>query len=101
MMLKPENLPFDALVFLMERIATEYRSRGIDTIDLSPHDFYRTFGTSEMFEVYADAPSTIGIGSLHDDVMELGKLLQDPDRMPTTVDIERLGNVLRAVSELM
>ncbi len=51
-----------------------------------------------MFDVYADVPYPIGIGSLQDDIAELAKLLGDPERMPTSVDIERLGNVLRAVS---
>jgi hypothetical protein len=100
-MLKPDNVPFAALATLLERIAAEYRQRNIASVDLSARDFYRVFGTAEMFDVYADAPSPIGIGSLYDDIAELAKLLEDPDRMPNAVDIERLGNLLRAVSEVI
>lgn len=100
-MLKPDNVPFAILAKLLERIATGYRQRGITGADLSERDFYRVFGTDEMFDVYAEAPSPIGIGSLHDDLHELGKLLENPDSMPTPLDIERLGNVLRAISEVI
>ena len=90
-----------ALVTVLARIAADYHQRGVETIDLSVHDFYRAFATDEMFDVYAQAPSPIGIGSLHDDITELSKLLADADRIPTALDLERLGNVLRAVSELL
>jgi hypothetical protein len=98
MLLKPDTVSFLALAKLLEGIATEYRQRGIESLDLSSRDFYRVFGTDEMFEVHADLPSTIGIGSLHDDITELAKLLEKPGRMVTAVDIERLGNLLRAIS---
>lgn len=100
-MLKPDNVPFAALASLLERIAAEYRQRGIASVDLSARDFYRVFGTNEMFDVYAGTPSPISIGSLHDDIAELGKLLDDPELMTTPLDVERLGNVLRAVSEVI
>jgi hypothetical protein len=101
MLLKPETVSFIALAKLLERIAAEYQQRGIESVDLSSRDFYRVFGTDEMFEVDADLPSTIGIGSLHDDIIELTKLLEQKGRVVTAVDIERLGNLLRAVSEVL
>jgi hypothetical protein len=55
--------------------------------------------------VYA-APSTpvpmsVPVGSLIDDWNELTKLATSSDPFPTAVDVERLGNVLRAVSEAL
>jgi hypothetical protein len=99
--LTPHHVTLAALETVLHRIVASYRQRGIDSVDLSERDLYRAFGTGEMFDVYADAPSPIGIGSLHDDISELSKLLADPEGFPTAVDIERLGNALRAVSEII
>jgi hypothetical protein len=99
--LTPDHVSLAALAAVLHRIVADYRQRGIDSVDLSAHDFYRAFGTKEMFDVYADAPSPIGIGSLYDDISELSKLLANPEGLSTAVDIERLGNVLRAVSEII
>jgi hypothetical protein len=97
--LKPEAIPLALLARLLEQIAASYQQRGIASTDLSGHDLYRVFTTDEMFDVYADMPQTIAIGSLRDDIAELSKLLDNPERVATAVDIERMGNVLRAVSE--
>ena len=99
--LAPHHLTLDVLATVLGRIAAGYRERGSGTIDLSARDFYRAFGTDEMFDVYAEVQIPIGIGSLHDDIAELSKALTDPEFFPTAVDIERLGNVLRAVSEVI
>ncbi len=99
--LKLEHLPLATLALILQRIAAGYGERGVDRVDLSQRDLYRVFGTDEMFDIHAAAPSPIGIGSLHDDIAELSKLLSNRDRLPTAVDIERLGNVLRAVSEMI
>ncbi len=96
--MKLEHVRLATLASVFRRIAAGYSELGIDQVDLSQRDLYRVFGTDEMFDVYADVPYPIGIGSLQDDIAELAKLLGDPERMPTSVDIERLGNVLRAVS---
>ena len=98
---RPDAVPLMALVSVLQRIAAEYHQRGIKTVDLSERELYRAFATDEMFDVYVPAPSPIGIGSLHDDIAELSKLLADPDRRPTALELERLGNVLRAVSALV
>lgn len=98
---RPDKVPLIALVTVLQRIASAYHQRGIESFDLSACDFYRAFATDEMFDVYAQAPSPIGIGALHDDIAELSKLLANSDRMPTSVDLERLGNLLRAVSALI
>ena len=100
-MYKPENVPLSGLATLLERIVTGYQQRGVANVDLSKNDLYRVFETGEMFDVYAGAPTVVSIGSLHDDMTELSKLLADQDRIPTAVDIERLGNVLRAVAEIV
>jgi hypothetical protein len=99
--LTPDRVMLAALAAVLHRIVADYRQRGIDSVELSERDLYRAFGTGEMFDIYASLPSPVGIGSLHDDMSELSKLLADPERLPTALDIERLGNVLRAVSEII
>jgi len=100
-MLTAENVTLEALAAVLQRIIVDHRQRGIDKVDLSKRDLYRAFGSDEMFDIYGDTPSPIGIGSLRDDIAELSKLLADPACLPTAVDIERLGNVLRAVSDVV
>lgn len=97
----PDRIPIAAVIVLLTRLIGYYRQFGIEAVDLSANDFYRVFATDQMFDVYADTPSPISIGSLHDDIMELSKHLADPDRMPTPLDLERLGNLLRAMSEAL
>jgi hypothetical protein len=99
MKLEPSNVSLADLAAILGQIAVDYQKRGIDGMNLSGHDFYRVFLTNEMFEVYADAPKTNAIGSLQDDITALSKLLDDPDGIATSVDIERIGNILRAISD--
>jgi hypothetical protein len=83
----------------MQEIESGYAQRGIREIDLTGHDFYLTVGTDTMFDVYEQPINPMPIGSLADDLQELAKLTQSSEPFPTAVDVERLGNVLRAVSE--
>jgi hypothetical protein len=53
---------------VLHRAIADCHQRGIDSVDLSAHDFYRAFETGEIFDVYADAPSPVCFNSLHDDV---------------------------------
>jgi hypothetical protein len=50
---------------------------------------------------YAQPQNPMPIGSIADDVKELSQLAADPEPFLMAVDIERLGNVLRAVSEVL
>jgi hypothetical protein len=101
MKLTPNSVSLTVLAALLSRIAAVYQERGVVSTDLSDRDFYRVFFTDEMFDIYANVPDTIPVGSLYDDITELSKLLDDPERMTTPLDIERIGNVLRALSDAM
>lgn len=94
-------IKLSALTALMIKIEAGYAQRGIQGVDISGHDFYRSIGTNVMFDVYAKSVEPMPIGSLDDDLKELAKLAQSEEPFPTAVDVERLGNVLRAVSEVL
>lgn len=95
------NIKLSALTHLMQQIEAGYAARGIREIDLSAFDFYLQVGTDEMFDVYSQPSEPMPVGSLFDDLMELARLAESPEPFPTAVDVERLGNVLRAASEVL
>jgi hypothetical protein len=96
-----QSIKLSVLTTLLQKIEAAYAQRGILEIDLSGQDFYMVVSTDKMFDVYAQPIETMPIGSLSDDLRELAKLAQSSDPFPTAVDIERLGNVLRAVAEVL
>jgi hypothetical protein len=96
-----EPISFQTLITILQQIATGYENRGVVQADLSDKDFYLSIGTTEMFNVYALPSAPLPIGSLADDWKELTKLVNSADPFPTAVDVERLGNVLRAMSEVL
>jgi hypothetical protein len=96
-----ESIPFQTLITILQRIAAGYAERGVVQVDISDKDFYLTIGTAEMFDVYSKPSEPLGVGSLVDDLKELTKLVNESDAFPTAVDVERLGNVLRAMSEVL
>lgn len=96
-----ETLNLMVLLALAQRIVDEYKERGIHEVTLTGKDLYQSVATEDMFDLEADFGDALPIGSLDDDLNELSKLLNDPSRSPTAVDMERLGNVLRAVSQVL
>jgi hypothetical protein len=96
-----QTIKLSTLTQWMKDIESGYAQRGIHEIDLSSHDYYLCVSTDTMFDVYAQPQNPMPIGSIADDVKELTQLAADPEPFPTAVDIERLGNVLRAVSEVL
>jgi hypothetical protein len=94
-------LKLSTLTQWMQEIESGYAQRGIHDVDLSGCDFYHCVSTDVMFEVYAQPEGLMPIGSIVDDVKELAKLTEDSEPFSTALDIERLGNVLRAVSEVL
>lgn len=95
------TIKISVLAALLDRIADHYAERGMLELDTGPHDAYRAVATDEMFDVYTESDGPLPIGSLDDDLTELEKLLTDRDRAVTALDLERLGNVLRAASEIL
>lgn len=96
-----QSLKLSTLTNLLQKIEAGHAQRGIQDVDLSGHDFYISIGTDAMFDVYAKPVQPMPIGSLDDDLKELAKFAQSTEPFPTAVDVERLGNVLRAVSEVL
>jgi hypothetical protein len=92
-------IKLSTLTRLVQQIEAGYAQRGVQEVDLSGYDFYMSIGTDVMFDVYAKPAVPMPIGSLADDLIELTKLAESADPFPTALDVERLGNVLRAVSE--
>jgi hypothetical protein len=101
MMQASDSLNLAALAAVSHRIVDDYRERGIQEVSLTGKDMYHSVATEDMFDLEADFGDALPIGSLDDDLNELSKLLNDPSRSPTAVDMERLGNVLRAVSQVL
>jgi len=99
--LNSPTISFDALAQTFARIVALYAERGIVMIDTGDRDAYLAIATDEMFDVYTEPDQPLPIGSLDDDLTELTKILTDKDRAITALDLERLGNVLRAASEIL
>lgn len=89
------------LELIFQKITASYAQRGVEHIDLTSKDFYLAIDTQAMFDVYETPLEPLPVGSLVDDLAELQKFLSRPDHMATVVDVERMGNVLRAVSEAL
>ena len=94
-------ISLEDLELIFRKITASYAERGVDHIDLTGKDFYLAIDTRAMFDVYETPREPLPVGSLIDDLAGLGKFIDEPDHMATVVDIERLGNVLRAVSEAL
>lgn len=78
------------------RLLLEYAVRqGLAGIDASQAELYWTM-TSEEWLVANTVPKP-GVGSLHDDIHELKRLLSEPERA-SAVDVDRLANVLHLLS---
>jgi hypothetical protein len=93
-----QNIQWLELINVLARIAASYGERGID--GLTPQgDFYLQIPTNEMFDVHIEPSKPWPIGSLADDWRELRRLIDQPEPFATAVDVERLGNLLRAISE--
>ena len=91
-------ITWNEILAMLTRIASEYCKRGVDR--MTPDgDFYVSLSTGEMFDVYSEPSRPLAIGSIDDDWRELKRLIADPEHLATAVDVERLGNVLRALSE--
>lgn len=72
------------------------RARGVRKLDAGPHDSYWNVPAPEWVDMSKEPPLTVG--SLDDDLSELRKLLQEPERA-SSVDLERAAALLRLLSE--
>jgi hypothetical protein len=93
------EINLSVLMGMVEQVIDGYKARGIHSVDLGPADTYLMIATEEMFNIYNDPPKPFPIGSLTDDILGLQDLITTEDPLPTSVDLERLGNLFRAISE--
>ena len=89
------------LAALAQRIIDDHKTNPPREIGFGDRDLYLAIGSNDLFDIYAIDTHTPVVGSLQDDLAELRKLLDDPQRIATPVDMERLGNMLRAVSQVV
>jgi hypothetical protein len=88
-------IKLDELELYLQLAISHARLLGITELTLKERDYYLTFG-DERF-VMSDQPQA-GVGSLHDDVLELKKLSHDPSRV-SCVDLDRLAEMLHLLSD--
>ncbi len=79
---------------ICEKILVKAEESGLREIEVDV-DFYRAF--NDMYDLDVEVPELI-IGSFIDDWESLQKVLSDKNP-PTTLDLERLGNVMKIVSD--
>jgi hypothetical protein len=97
--MKTHEINLSVLMGMVEQVIDGYKARGIHSVDLGQWDTYLMIATEDMFDVYTDPPKPLPIGSLTDDILGLQDLMKEDDPLPTSVDLERLGNLFRAISE--
>jgi hypothetical protein len=95
------SIKLKTLVTMLQQIESGFAERGIEEVNLVDKDFYLVLSTAEIFDVYGAPSVPLPVGSLIDDWNALTRLAHSTDPFPTAVDVERLGNVLRAVSEVL
>ena len=65
-------------------------------IDVGSEDYYWITSAPESYDMKTE-PKLV-VGSFVDDLSELKKLLADPERETTAVDLDRLAALLNAIS---
>lgn len=89
------------LLGMAERVLEGCKKQGVHTVDLAGRELYHCIPDEVVFLPYAQPEGPFEMGSLADDLGELGKLLADEERVVTAVDVGRLAHVLRAMAAAM
>jgi hypothetical protein len=95
------SINLSVLLGLAERVIEGRKAEGAHIIDLGPREAYHIIPDDDVFSPYVVPEGPFELGSLSDDLNELGKLLVDEKRVVTPVDVTRLAHVLRAVAAAM
>ncbi len=95
------QLDAKSIATLFDRIAPFCEWRMPEGVNNADKDFYLAISERGMFDVFDIQKPAVDVGSLHDDVLELRKLLADPERAVSPVDVRRLGYVLLAIAARM
>lgn len=78
------------------RLLSLARSRGVVKIDTGSRDYYWNVPAPAWVDMTKEPK--LAVGSLDDDVAELSKLLDEPDRA-SAVDLDRAAAVLHLISD--
>ncbi len=81
---------------IFQRILDKLKGEGCDVIEFD-NDLYRYIPT-DCWDRFDEVP--IDSGSLYDDIDELSKLVNEPDRPCTYLDLDRIASILRAISQI-
>jgi hypothetical protein len=96
-----EGLDAEGLSALLSRLGEHLAWRMPDGAAGLGRDLYLTVDEAKMFDVHEIGEPRVNVGSLHDDINELSKLLTDPDRPISPVDVSRMGHLLLALAARM
>lgn len=95
------RMDLDAVEHCFHLLLAHARKTGVTHLNADNVDMYWTISSPECFLTITPsgelADAEVGIGSLHDDISELHRLLEDPTRA-SGVDLDRLASVLRLLS---
>jgi hypothetical protein len=91
----------DEIAALFGRLASLFAWRLGEAERSFADDLYLRIGGDRMFDVHRIERPPVNVGSLHDDIAELRKVVADPDRLVTPVDVERVGRLLLAIAARM
>jgi hypothetical protein len=86
------------LLFLLNaltRIVEDHKSRGEHSASLGELDYHHVLPTHQAINIYAQPELPLPVGSTHDTIAELQKLIEDPNRLAIPHDLEMLGDLLR------
>lgn len=92
------RIPLLLLQAIMEKVTNEYVKRGLDIVELDEYHLYHAVAADEMFDM-TTIPTELVTGDLGEDWNELKKLILQEGGIPSSLDMERLGRVLIAISE--
>ncbi len=88
------KISINDLKYLCEKILAKAEQSGLEDIEVDV-DYY--WGAEDLYNFNIESPKFI-VGSFIDDWNWLEKILDDKNP-PTTLDFERLGNVIKIVGD--
>lgn len=100
MMDKADTLQFVALQEVFERLVDGLKQRGVHGAPLQGKDYFWSMNTAEMFNLES-TPNVDAVGSIHDELSELQKLMSDRERNVSPLELERFGNLLLAAAQIL
>ncbi|AGC48268.1 hypothetical protein MYSTI_06996 [Myxococcus stipitatus DSM 14675] len=91
-------MTIDELERCIVRLLRNARQRGIERIETRERDYYWTVPWPDWTDM-TKVPEP-GVGSFDDDILELTKILEDPDR-DSSVDLDRAASLLHLIADDM